>query len=63
MPRRLVIAVLSSLLWMSVSSALILLNKSLLTHGFGYPMALSMLGMLFSSVASYIVCKVRARTA
>eukprot|EP00887_Chlorella_sp_A99_P004993 scaffold4.g4993.t1 len=55
---RLVVAILSSLAWMAVSSALILLNKELLSHGFRYPMALSGLGMLFSSVASYLCCRV-----
>jgi hypothetical protein len=46
---------------MGISSALIMVNKYLMsTDGFHYPMALSCLGMLFSSVASYIVCKVRA---
>lgn len=32
-----VVAVVSSIAWMAVSSALILLNKDLLSHGFHYP--------------------------
>ncbi|CAL8465208.1 g4743 [Coccomyxa elongata] len=45
--------------WMGVSSGLIMVNKYLMsTDGFHYPMALSCLGMLFSSVASYIACRV-----
>ena len=35
-------------------------NKYLMsTDGFHYPMALSCLGMFFSSVASYLACRVR----
>lgn len=46
-------------IWMTISSALILLNKHLLsTDGFHYPMALSGLGMAFSAAASYICCRV-----
>lgn len=45
---------------MGVSSALIMVNKYLMsTDGFHYPMALSCLGMLFSSVASWFACRVR----
>lgn len=45
---------------MGVSSALIMVNKYLMsTDGFHYPMALSCLGMVFSSIASYLVCRVR----
>lgn len=55
-----VIAVLASLTWATVSSALILLNKDLLSNGFPYPMALSGLGMTFSGAASYFVCRVSA---
>ncbi len=45
--------------WMGVSSALIMINKYIMsTDGFAYPMALSCLGMLFSSVASYLACRV-----
>jgi len=51
-----VVAVVSSIAWMGVSSGLILLNKSILSNGFPYPMALSGLGMGFSSIASYITC-------
>ena len=51
-----IIAIVSSIAWMSVSSGLILLNKSILSNGFPYPMALSGLGMGFSSIASYITC-------
>ena len=48
-----------SVLWMAVSSALIVLNKQLLSVvGFHYPMALSGLGMTFSSLAGFVVCKV-----
>ena len=47
-------------LWMTVSSALILLNKHLMaSDGFHFPMALSGLGMAFSSVAAFLVCRVR----
>ncbi|KAG7674874.1 putative sugar phosphate/phosphate translocator [Nannochloris sp. 'desiccata'] len=51
-----IIAIVSSIAWMSVSSGLILLNKSILSNGFPYPMTLSGLGMGFSSIASYITC-------
>lgn len=45
--------------WMAISSALIMINKYLMsTDGFHYPMALSCLGMLFSSVASFLACRV-----
>lgn len=45
--------------WMGVSSGLIMVNKYLMsTDGFHYPMALSCLGMLFSSVASWFACRV-----
>ncbi len=45
--------------WMGVSSALIMVNKYLMsTDGFHYPMALSCLGMLFSSLASWFACRV-----
>ncbi len=47
--------------WMGVSSGLIILNKQLMSKdGFHYPMALSALGMSFSSVASYFCCRVSA---
>lgn len=55
----LIVAASSSLLWMLVSSWLIVVNKQLLSGGFAYPMALSGLGMTFSGVASYFVCRVR----
>jgi hypothetical protein len=46
---------------MGISSALIILNKHLMsTDGFHYPMALSGLGMSFSSVASWLCCRVRS---
>lgn len=45
--------------WMVVSSALIFLNKHLMsTGGFHFPMALSGLGMAFSAFASYFCCRV-----
>ena len=48
---------------MAVSSALIVLNKQLLSVvGFHYPMALSGLGMGFSSLAGFVVCKVSRTT-
>lgn len=56
---RMVVAVAASLLWMTISSWLILVNKALLSGGFPYPMALSSLGMLFSGVCSYLACRVR----
>ena len=47
--------------WMCVSTGLVVLNKYLLSNvGFCYPMALSGMGMAFSSVASFIACKVRS---
>ena len=47
--------------WMVVSSALIMINKYLMSSdGFRFPMALSCLGMLFSSLASYLACRVGA---
>ena len=47
--------------WMCVSTGLVVLNKYLLsTVGFCYPMALSGMGMAFSSVASFIACKVNS---
>lgn len=53
-------AVVACLVYMSISSALIVLNQQLMNEdGFRYPMALSGLGMGFSAVASYIACKVR----
>jgi len=51
-----VIAVVASMMWMGVSSGLIMLNKDLLSNGFPYPMALSGMGMAFSAVASYFAC-------
>ena len=54
-----VMTVVACVGWMGVSSALIMINKYLMsTDGFRYPMALSCLGMLFSSVASYVACRV-----
>ena len=56
-----VLAVGACLGWMGVSSGLILVNKYIMsTDGFHYPMALSGLGMAFSSVASWLVCRVSA---
>ena len=53
------LAMAAGCVWMCVSSGLILLNKHLMaTDGFHFPMALSCLGMLFSSVASYTCCRV-----
>ena len=44
---------------MLVSSALILLNKDIMSGlGFRFPMCLSGMGMAFSSVASYLSCQV-----
>jgi hypothetical protein len=57
-----VMTVVACLGWMGVSSALIMINKFLMSKdGFRYPMALSCLGMLFSSVASYVACRVSLR--
>lgn len=54
------LAVAACLAWMAVSSGLILVNKYIMsTDRFHYPMALSGLGMAFSSVASWLVCRVR----
>eukprot|EP00884_Botryococcus_braunii_P023437 jgi/Botrbrau1/9778/Bobra.85_1s0022.2 len=56
---RRIVTVMACLSWMAVSSALIILNKHLMsTDGFHFPMALSGLGMAFSAVASFIVCRV-----
>ena len=43
---------------MAVSSALIILNKHILSHGFPFPMALAGIGMGFSGFASYLTCRV-----
>lgn len=52
-------AVVACLVYMAISSALIVLNQQLMNEdGFKYPMALSGLGMGFSAVASYVACKV-----
>lgn len=52
-------AAVACLVYMTISSALIVLNKQLMSgDGFRYPMALSGLGMGFSAMASYIACKV-----
>ena len=54
-----VAAVVACLVYMTISSALIVLNQQLMNEdGFRYPMALSGLGMGFSAVASYIACNV-----
>lgn len=56
-----VAAALACLVYMTISSALIVLNQQLMSEdGFRYPMALSGLGMGFSGIASYIACKVSA---
>ena len=52
-------AAAACLVYMAISSALIVLNQQLMNEdGFRYPMALSGLGMGFSAVASYMACKV-----
>ena len=52
-------AAVACLVYMAISSALIVLNQQLMNEdGFRYPMALSGLGMGFSGIASYIACKV-----
>ena len=54
-----VAAGVACLVYMAISSGLIVLNQQLMNgDGFRYPMALSGLGMGFSAVASYIACKV-----
>lgn len=56
---RLAITASVCLVWMSFSSGLIFINKWIMAvDDFRFPMALSGLGMIFSSVASYLVCKV-----
>ena len=53
-------AAVACLVYMTISSTLIVLNQQLMSEdGFRYPMALSGLGMGFSAVASYIACKVK----
>lgn len=55
---RLTIATFACIAYMGSASSLILLNKYILSNdGFGYPMALSSLGMGFSSIASHVYCK------
>jgi len=57
--QQLVISYTLMLLQLSVSSVLILVNKWILTVvGFNFPIALSSLGMLFSSVATYLLIDV-----
>lgn len=47
------------LIWMSFSSGLIFLNKWIMSvDNFRYPITLSGLGMLFSSVAAWLCCRV-----
>lgn len=54
-----IVTVVACVGWMGVSSALIMINKYIMsTDGFAYPMALSCLGMLFSSAASFLACRV-----
>ncbi len=56
---RILVTCVVALAWMVVSSALILLNKWIMVADqFEYPLFLSGLGMLFSSCASYICCRV-----
>ncbi len=57
------VGLVAGFVWMGVSSGLIILNKHLMsTDGFHYPMALSGLGMSFSSVAAWLCCRVRSYT-
>lgn len=57
-----ILAIVACLAWMAVSSGLILVNKYIMsTDKFHFPMALSGLGMAFSSVASFLVCRVRVK--
>lgn len=54
---RVLIAVFACVAYMGSASSLILLNKYILSNdGFSYPMALSSLGMGFSSIAAHIYC-------
>ncbi len=56
---RATIATLACIAYMGSASSLILLNKYILSNdGFSYPMALSTLGMGFSSIAAHVYCKV-----
>lgn len=56
---RVLIAVFACVAYMGSASSLILLNKYILSNdGFGYPMALSSLGMGFSSIAAHMYCTV-----
>ncbi len=52
------VTALASASLMAVSSALIILNKHILSHGFPFPMALAGIGMGFSGIASYLTCHV-----
>ncbi len=52
------VTALASAALMAVSSALILLNKHILLHGFPFPMALAGIGTGFSGIASYLACHV-----
>eukprot|EP01025_Chloroclados_australasicus_P023379 TRINITY_DN2371_c0_g1_i6.p1 TRINITY_DN2371_c0_g1~~TRINITY_DN2371_c0_g1_i6.p1 ORF type:complete len:222 (+),score=12.53 TRINITY_DN2371_c0_g1_i6:59-724(+) len=56
---RSVLAVLVCIAYMTVSSSLIVLNKYLMSDdGFHFPATLSGLGMVFSAILSFMVCKV-----
>mmetsp|Transcript_19817 Transcript_19817/g.43338 ORF Transcript_19817/g.43338 Transcript_19817/m.43338 type:complete len:367 (-) Transcript_19817:863-1963(-) len=51
--------VVACVFWSVASSAIILLNKHLLSvHHFQAPMVLCSLGMIFSSVATFLLCRV-----
>mmetsp|Transcript_19109 Transcript_19109/g.53472 ORF Transcript_19109/g.53472 Transcript_19109/m.53472 type:complete len:321 (-) Transcript_19109:296-1258(-) len=55
---RVLLAALATSAWMLVSSGLIVLNKHLMVDlGFAYPMTVSGMGMLASSLLSYAACR------
>lgn len=56
---RVIAALVASTAWMTVSTLLVLVNRHILTDlGFSYPMTVSGLGMLASSIASFVCCRV-----
>ncbi|PNH09282.1 putative sugar phosphate/phosphate translocator [Tetrabaena socialis] len=58
---RLLVGVLSTVLWMLCSSALIILNKSLYRRGFRYPSTVTGAGQLFSALSGLLLAAVGAQ--
>ncbi|GLI65022.1 hypothetical protein VaNZ11_008392 [Volvox africanus] len=56
---RVVLAVLVSVAWMTISSGLIIVNKYIMVDlRFKYPMAVSVMGMAMSGLLSFVCCRV-----